>query len=215
MSYLSYLWSTYGGQIVQAFWQHLFLVGVSLIAGAVVAIPLGIYLTRNRKLSGPVIMVVSVIQTVPSLAFFALLLPILGIGSTPALIVLFLYSLLPILRNTYTGVNSVDPTLIDVAKGMGMTSWQRLMKVELPLSAPLIVAGLRLSTIYLVSWATVAALIGAGGFGNLIFAGIDNYNNDLIISGSVPTALMAFLAGLIFTGIRRLVTPVGMRGVRK
>ncbi|UOF88772.1 ABC transporter permease [Fodinisporobacter ferrooxydans] len=215
MSYLSYIWSTYGGQITQAFWQHLFLVGFSLVVGAVLSIPLGIYLTRSRKLSGPVISVLSIIQTIPSLAFFALLLPILGIGITPALIVLFLYSLLPIVRNTYTGVKSVDPELIDVAKGMGMTSWQRLIKVELPLSAPLIVAGLRLSTIYLVSWATVAALIGAGGFGNLIFAGIDNYNNDLILSGSVPTALMAFVAGLIFTFIRRLVTPAGLRGAKK
>lgn len=200
---------------MQALWQHLYLVGVSLVFGAAVAIPLGIYLTRKDRISGPIITVVSMVQTIPSLAFFALVIPVLGIGSFPALIILFLYSLLPILRNTYAGVKSVDPALIDIAKGMGMTSWQRLWKVEIPLSAPLIVAGLRLSTIYLVSWATVAALIGAGGFGNLIFAGIDNYNNDLIIAGSVPTALMAFVAGLLFTLIRRIVTPAGLRGVKR
>jgi len=215
VNYAQYIWSTYGGQITQALWQHLFLVGTSLAVGAVVAIPLGIWLSRHERAATPVLAVVSIIQTIPSLAFFALVLPILGIGSTPALIILFLYSLLPILRNTYAGIRSVDASLTDVAKGMGMTSWQRLTAVELPLSAPLIVAGLRLSTIYLVSWATVAALIGAGGFGNLIFAGIDNYNNDLIVSGSVPTALLAFMAGLLFTGIRRLVTPAGLSGVKK
>lgn len=214
MNYINYVWSTYGSQIQQALWQHLYLVGISLSCGVVVAIPLGIYLTRHTRLAVPVIATVSLIQTIPSLAFFVLILPLLGIGTEPALLILFLYSLMPIVRNTYAGLRSVDPSLVDVAKGMGMTSWQQLFLVELRLAAPVIVAGIRLSTIYLVSWATVASLIGAGGFGDLIFAGIDNYNNDLIIAGSVPTALLAFVAGLVFTVIRRLVTPSGLRGVR-
>ncbi len=211
MNYIGYLWSTYNSQIIQAMWQQIYLVGISLICGAVVSIPLGIYLSKHARLATWVITAVSILQTIPSLAFFAIVLPILGIGATPALIILFLYSLLPMLRNTYTGLRSVDPTLIDVAKGMGMTSIQRLIFVELRLAAPLVVAGIRLSTIYLVSWATMASLIGAGGFGDLIFAGIDNYNNDLIITGAVPTALMAFIASMIFTLIRRYVTPIGLR----
>ncbi len=211
MNYIGYLWSTYNSQIIQAMWQQIYLVGISLVCGAIVSIPLGIYLSKHTRLATWVITAVSILQTIPSLAFFAIILPILGIGATPALIVLFLYSLLPMLRNTYTGLRSVDPTLIDVAKGMGMTSFQRLIFVELRLAAPLIVAGIRLSTIYLVSWATMASLIGAGGFGDLIFAGIDNYNNDLIITGAVPTALMAFIASMIFTLIRRYVTPIGLR----
>jgi osmoprotectant transport system permease protein len=211
MNYIGYLWNTYNSQIIQAFWQQIYLVGISLVCGAIVSVPLGIYLSKHTRMATWVITFVSIIQTIPSLAFFAIVLPVLGIGATPALIILFLYSLLPMLRNTYTGLRSVDPTLIDVAKGMGMTSFQRLIFVELRLAAPLIVAGIRLSTIYLVSWATMASLIGAGGFGDLIFAGIDNYNNDLIISGAVPTALLAFIASLVFAAIRHYATPVGLR----
>ncbi|MCL6547369.1 MAG: ABC transporter permease [Alicyclobacillus sp.] len=214
MSYVSYLWSTYSSQIVPALWQHLYLVSVSLGLGTAVSVPLGIYLTRNARLATPVLAVTSIIQTIPSLAFFSIILPLTGIGTLPAFIVLFLYSLLPIMRNTYTGLKSVDPTFVDVAKGMGMNSLQRLALVELRLAAPAIVAGIRLSTIYLVSWATVASLIGAGGLGDLIFAGIDNYNNDLILAGAVPTAMLAFLAGFLFTVVRRLVTPAGLRGVK-
>lgn len=211
MSGLANFWSVYGSQILQALGQHLFLVGVALGLGIIVAVPLGIILTRFPRWSSPVIAVVSIIQTIPSLVFFALLIPFLGIGLQPALIVLGLYSLLPILRNTYVGLRSVDPALIDASRGQGMTSWEILYMVELPLTAPIIVAGIRLAAIYLVSWATIAALIGAGGLGDLIFSGIDSYDTTLLLAGAIPTALLALVVGFLFGRIRRLVTPRGLR----
>ncbi|HEX6554994.1 MAG TPA: ABC transporter permease [Ktedonobacteraceae bacterium] len=210
---MSDFWNTYGSQILQALGQHLYLVGVALLIGTVVAVPLGIILTRFPRWSSPIIAVVSIAQTVPSLVFFALLIPFLGIGVQPALTVLTLYSLLPILRNTYIGVRSVDPALIDASRGQGMTSWEILYMVELPLTAPIIVAGIRLSAIYLVSWATIASLIGAGGLGDLIFSGIDGYDTNLLLAGAIPTALLALILGFAFGQARRLVTPRGIRAV--
>jgi osmoprotectant transport system permease protein len=211
MSGIVDFWNTYGNQILPALVQHVILVGLALISGIIVAVPLGIILTRFPRWSSPIIAVVSVIQTVPSLVFFALLIPIIGIGVQPALLVLFLYSLLPILRNTYIGVRSVDPALLDASRGQGMTSWEILYMVELPLSAPIIVAGIRLAAIYLVSWATIAALIGAGGLGDLIFAGLDSEDTNLLMAGAIPTALLALIIGFVFGQVRRLVTPRGLR----
>src|SRR5437870_1968903 len=211
MSGLADFWNMYGSQIMQALGEHLYLVGLALLLGVIVAVPLGILLTRFPRWASPIISVVSVVQTIPSLVFFALLIPLLGIGLQPALLVLFLYSLLPILRNTYIGLRSVDPSLIDASRGQGMTSWEILYMVELPLSAPIIVAGIRLSAIYLVSWATIAALIGAGGLGDLIFSGIDSYNTNLLLAGAIPTALLALIVGFVFGQVRRLVTPRGLR----
>jgi osmoprotectant transport system permease protein len=208
---MSDFWNAYGSQILQALGQHLYLVGVALLLGIIVAVPLGILLTRFARWAAPVITLVSIVQTIPSLVFFALLIPILGIGVQPALLVLFLYSLLPILRNTYIGVLSVDPSLIDASRGQGMTSWEILYMVELPLSAPIIVSGIRLSAIYLVSWATIASLIGAGGLGDLIFSGIDSYDTNLLLAGAIPTALLALIIGFVFGQVRRLVTPRGLR----
>jgi osmoprotectant transport system permease protein len=211
---MSEFWNTYGRQILQALGQHLYLVGVALGLGIIVAVPLGILLTRFPRWAAPIIAVVSVVQTIPSLVFFALLIPIPiigGIGLGPALLVLSLYSLLPILRNTYVGVRSVDPALLDASRGQGMTSWEILYMVELPLSAPIIVAGIRLAAIYLVSWATIAALIGAGGLGGLIFSGIDSEDTTLLLAGAIPTALLALVIGFVFGQVRRLVTPRGLR----
>ena len=208
---MSDFWNSYGSQILPALGQHLYLVGLALVLGAIVAVPLGILLTRIPRWAAPIIAVVSIVQTIPSLVFFALLIPFLGIGVQPALLVLFLYSLLPILRNTYIGVRSVDPALIDASRGQGMTSWEILYMVELPLSAPIIVAGIRLAAIYLVSWATLASLIGAGGLGDLIFSGIDSYNTNLMLAGAIPTALLALVLGFVFGQVRRLVTPRGLR----
>lgn len=186
MSWLTDFWNSYGSLILQDLGPHLFMVGVALLIGIVVAVPLGILLTRFPRQASPVIGVVSVFQTIPSLVFFALLLPWLGIGLTPALTVLSLYSLLPILRNTYIGVRSVDPSLIDAARGQGMTEWEILTMVELPLTAPVIVTGIRLAAVYLVSWATLASLIGAGGLGDLIFSGIDSLSTERLLAGLFP-----------------------------
>src|SRR5260370_14091068 len=211
MSGLENVWSVDGSQIMQALGQHLFLVGVALGLGIIVAVPLGIILTRFPRWSSPVIAVVSIVQTILSLVFFALLIPFLGIGVQPALIVLGLYSLLPILRNTYVGLRSVDPALIDASRGQGVTSWEILYMVEVPLTAPIIVAGIRLAALYLVSSATIAALIGAGGLGDLIFSGLDSEDANLLMAGAIPTALLALILGFGFGQIRRLVTPRGLR----
>jgi osmoprotectant transport system permease protein len=208
---MSDFWNAYGSQILVALGQHLYLVGLSLVLGTVVAVPLGILLTRFPRWASPIISVVSIVQTIPSLVFFALLVPLIGIGAQPALLVLFLYSLLPIVRNTYIGVRSVDPALIDASRGQGMTAWEILFMVELPLSGPIIVAGIRLAAIYLVSWATIAALIGAGGLGDLIFSGIDSEDTNLLMAGAIPTALLALIVGFVFGQVRRLVTPRGLR----
>ena len=211
MSWLVDFWNNYGSQVLQALGPHLLMVGVALLVGVLVAVPLGILLTRFPRQAAPVIAVVSVFQTIPSLVFFALLIPLLGIGLEPALVALSLYSLLPILRNTYVGMRSVDPSLIDAARGQGMTSWEILYMVELPLTAPVIVTGIRLSAIYLVSWATLAALIGAGGLGDLIFSGIDSETTGLLLAGAIPTALLALIIGFLFGLLRRLVTPRGLK----
>jgi osmoprotectant transport system permease protein len=208
---MSDFWNAYGNQILVALGQHLYLVGLSLVLGVVVAVPLGILLTRFPRWSSPIISVVSIVQTIPSLVFFALLVPLIGIGLRPALLVLFLYSLLPIARNTYVGVRSVDPALIDASRGQGMTSWEILSMVELPLSAPIIVAGIRLAAIYLVSWATIASLIGAGGLGDLIFSGIDSEDTNLLMAGAIPAALLALTIGFVFGYVRRLITPRGLK----
>lgn len=208
---MSDFWSSYGSQILTGLGQHLYLVGLALALGIIVAIPLSILLTRFPRWAAPIITVVSVVQTIPSLVFFALLVPLIGIGVQPALLVLFLYSLLPIVRNTYIGVRSVDPALIDASRGQGMTSWEILYQVELPLSAPIIIAGIRLAAVYLVSWATIAALIGAGGLGDLIFAGLDSENTNLLLAGAIPAALLALVVGFVFGRARHLVTPRGLR----
>ncbi|WP_373323989.1 ABC transporter permease [Dictyobacter formicarum] len=204
-------WSMYGSQIIEAIGPHLYMTGIALVLGIVVALPLGIILTRFPRFAAPVITAVSVFQTIPSLVFFALVIPFLGIGTQPAIAVLCLYSLLPILRNTYIGLRSVDASLIDAARGQGMTSWEILTMVELPLAAPIIVTGIRLAATYLVSWATLAALIGAGGLGNLIFAGISSYDPNMLMAGAIPAAVLALVIGFIFGLVRRLVTPRGLK----
>jgi osmoprotectant transport system permease protein len=211
MNVLADFWNAYGSQILDALGAHLFITGVSLGVGILIAVPLGILLTRYPRWAAPVIAVVSIFQTIPSLVFFAFVLPFLGIGTRPALIILSLYALLPILRNTYIGLRSVDATMIDAARGQGMTSWEILYMVELPLAAPIIVTGIRLSAVYLVSWTTIAALIGAGGLGELIFSGIDSYNVSLLLAGAIPAALLALVVGFLFGFVRRLVTPRGLR----
>ena len=191
--------------------RHIELVFTAALIGTLIALPLGIVLSRRPKVAEPVITVVGMIQTVPSLALLAIVLPILGIGFRPAVAALALYALLPILRNTYAGLRSVRPEVVDCAIAMGMSPRQSLWRVQMPLAVPVIIAGIRLSTVYLVSWAVLASLIGAGGLGNLIFEGMSTYDVGLIIAGAVPAALMAVLLGLLFTALERWLTPQGLR----
>jgi osmoprotectant transport system permease protein len=164
------------------------------LLAAAIGLPLGVLLTRRERLARPVIGFANVVQTVPSLALFGLLLPVPWLGeNAPRLAILALtgYALLPILRNTYAGIRSVDPALVDVANAMGMTGGQRLLKVELPLAGSVILAGLRTATVTCVGVATIAAAIGAGGLGELIFRGVASVDNGLVLAGAVPAALLA------------------------
>ena len=179
------------------FLQHLFLVVVATGIAVALGVPLGLLLTRRPRLARPVIGFASVMQTVPSLALFGFLIPIPllgGIGARTAIVALVLYALLPILRNTYTGILAVDPAVVEAGRGMGMTDWQRLHIVEIPLALPTILAGVRIATVVSVGVATIAAAVGAGGLGDYIFRGLSTLDNRLILAGAVPAALLAILA---------------------
>ena len=187
----------HGAEIGRLTFEHLWLTGFALILAVGIGVPLGIWLTRHERAAKPVIAVANVIQTIPSLALFGLLLPVPWLGENAArlaILALTGYALLPILRNTYAGIRSVDPALVDVAQAMGMTGQQRLWKVELPLGASVILAGVRTATVTCVGVATIAAAIGAGGLGELIFRGVASVDNGLVLAGAVPAALLALIA---------------------
>jgi len=174
--------------------EHLGLVGLSVLIAIAVGVPLGIAITRRTSLRGPVLAVANVFQTVPSLALFGFLIPLPllgGIGARSAVVALVAYALLPIIRNTYTGISEVDPGVKDAALGMGMTDGELLRMVELPLAAPMILAGIRIATVIGVGIATIAAAIGAGGLGVFIFQGLARVDTTTIMAGALPAALMA------------------------
>jgi osmoprotectant transport system permease protein len=188
---------SHGWEIGRLTFEHLWLTLSAMLLAVAIGLPVGIWLSRHRRFAGPVIGFANVVQTVPSLALFGLLLPVPWLGENAArlaILALTGYALLPILRNTYAGIGSVDEALVDVANAMGMTSWQRLIKVELPISASVILAGLRTATVTCVGVATIAAAIGAGGLGELIFRGVASVDNGLVLAGAIPAALLALVA---------------------
>lgn len=189
--------------------EHLHLTGLSVGLAIVVGVPLGIMLTRCRRLARWVLGGINIIQTVPSLALLGFLLPlplIGGIGTKPAIVALFLYSLLAIVRNTYTGIDQVDPDIKETGRGMGMTEWQILLMVEVPLSLPMIMAGIRISTVICVGIATLCAAIGAGGLGQFIFRGISMVNNAMILAGAIPSAILALMFDFLFSRLEIFLT---------
>ncbi|ALC80823.1 ABC transporter permease/substrate-binding protein [Bacillus gobiensis] len=198
-------------QLASALIEHIQISFVSLLLAILISIPLGIFLTRKDKLAEPIIGVTAVLQTIPSLALLGLLIPLAGIGKIPAVIALTIYALLPILRNTYTGIKEVDPSLIEAAKGMGMNSRKRLSKVEIPLAFPVIMAGVRTAMVLIIGTATLAALIGAGGLGDIILLGIDRNDNGLILIGAVPAAVLAILFDLLLRLIERASSKTTIR----
>jgi osmoprotectant transport system permease protein len=189
--------SQYGSEIATLTLEHLWLTGGAMLFATAVSVPLGIWLTRKPGLANPIIGIANVLQTIPSLAMFGFLLPLPWLGERAAriaIIALTAYALLPILRNTYTGIRGIDPTLIEVARAIGLTNTQRLFKIELPLSASFIFAGLRTATVTCIGIATIAAAVGAGGLGELIFRGVASVDNRLVLAGAVPAALLALIA---------------------
>ncbi|WP_125705197.1 ABC transporter permease [Lacticaseibacillus daqingensis] len=208
-------WTQHGPELLVKTWEQLYISAVAMGLGTLVAVPLGIALTRFPRTAKVVIGLASMLQTVPSLALLALMIPLFGIGKLPAIIALFIYSLLPILRNTYIGMQGVDPVLTDAAKGMGMTPLQSILRVELPMAMPVIMAGIRLSAVYVIAWATLASYIGAGGLGDLIFNGLNLFQPDLIIGGTIPVTLLALVTDWLLGRLEKRLTPVTEREGRR
>jgi osmoprotectant transport system permease protein len=191
--------------------RHLQLVAVSLLAAILFGIPLGVLATRSAALAGTILSLAGLLQTVPSLALLAVLIPLLGIGVAPALVALFLYSLLPIVRNTYVGLTTIPPPLAEAAAAIGLSPRAQLLRVRLPMASPAIMAGIKTSAVINVGTATLAALIGAGGLGEPILSGIQLRQTGLILQGAVPAALLALLVERAFDLLDRLVIPRGLR----
>ncbi len=184
--------------------QHIGLTFISLIIAVLIGLPLGIFIARKQKLSGPVLGVAGILQTIPSIALLGFMIPLLGIGAKPAIVALLLYALLPIIRNTYTGITGVDASVKEAAEAMGMSQWQILFKVELPLAMPVILAGIRTATVINVGVATLASYIAAGGLGEFIFGGISLNNTNMILAGAIPAALLAILFDFLLSLLQHL-----------
>lgn len=210
MSFLEYV-RTGWPDILTAFSVHIRISGISILIAIVLAVPLGIYLTRHERAAKPVLSVAGVIQTIPGLVMLGIGLLLFGLGQFPSIIVLVAYAILPLLQNTYTGIHEVDDLYVEAARGIGMSDFQVLMQVEIPLALPAIVAGIRLSTVYVISWATLAALIGAGGLGDLIWTGLSTYNTNMILAGAIPASLLAVVSGFLIDAVQKAVTPRGLK----
>ncbi|MEK4847557.1 ABC transporter permease [Bacillus sp. FSL W8-0183] len=204
-----------GGELLTKMWEHLYISLIAVVLGIIVAVPLGVILTRMKRGAGFVIGVVNIFQTLPSLAILAFFIPILGVGKIPAIVALFFYSVLPILRNTYAGVQGVNKNLLESGKGIGMTTWEQIRLVELPLAAPVIMAGVRTSTIYLIGWTTLAAFIGGGGLGDYILIGLQLYQPEYIIAGAIPVTILAVIIDLTLMKLEKKVTPEGLKGLKE
>ena len=187
--------------------EHLFIASVSLFFGILVAVPIGILLTRSKTAAKIVMAIASVLQTVPSFALLALMIPIFGVGKKPAIVSLFIYSLLPILRNTYLGIAGVNENLIDAARGMGMTKSQILFKVQIPMATPVMMSGIRLSAVYVLAWTTLASYVGAGGLGDFIFNGLTNAIMPMVVWGTIPVTLMAIIVDFLFGILEEKLSP--------
>ena len=197
-------------EVLELTLEHLWLVGVSTVLAVLIGIPLGILITRWPALNKPVLGGANVIQTIPSLALFGFLLPAPWIGARAdrlAILALTLYALLPLIRNTFTGIKGVDPAIIEAGRGMGMTDRQLLFQVELPLALSVIIAGVRVAAVISVGLATIAAAIGAGGLGEYIFRGLAMVNDSVILAGAIPAAVMALLADVSLGWLEKRLSP--------
>ena len=203
-------------QVLQLTWQHIMLVGVAVGLAIIVGVPLGILMTRFPAVAGPLQASATVLLTIPSIALFGLLLPFYsrfgqGLGPLPAITAVFLYSLLPIMRNTYLALTNVEPGIREAARGIGMTFGQRLRMVELPIAVPVILAGVRTAVVMNIGAMTIAATIGAGGLGVLILTSISRSDMSMLLVGAVLVSLLAIIADLLLQTLQRALTPEGLR----
>lgn len=197
------------GAVMSLFVEHFLISIYGVLIGAVVGIPIGIWIARHKKLVGPVIAIANIIQTVPAIALLAMLMLALGLGKTTVIVTVFLYSLLPIIKNTYTGIKSVEDHIIDAGKGMGMTKRQLLTMVELPLSLSVIIAGIRIALVIAIGVTAIGSFIGAPSLGDIIIRGTNaTGGQSIILAGAIPTALMAILADILLGLIERRLDPL-------
>ncbi len=206
MSDLISYYAGHSDMVFTALKEHVLISLTAVFFGFLVAFPAGIFLTKHSKAASVVLGFFGAVNTIPSIVLLGVAMVIMGIGFLPATTVLFIYSLLPIMRNTYTGIKGVDEKYIKAAKGMGMSRMQRMTKIQIPLALPVIIAGVRLSSIYIISWATLSAFIGAGGLGDLIWMGLQSYNFNLVLCGAIPATLLAFAASLVLTFAEKLAS---------
>lgn len=200
-----------GGILVNKTFEHLYISVVALLLAMIVAIPLGILLSKREKLSKISLTVAGILQTIPTLAILALMIPLFGVGKTTAIIALFIYVLLPILNNTIVGVQNIDSNVKEAGRSMGMTNFQLMKNVELPLALPMILSGIRLSSVYVISWAALASYVGAGGLGDLIFNGLALYEPMMIIVGTILVTVLALIVDLILAQIEKWIVPKGLK----
>lgn len=191
-------------ELLQTLFEHIQISFIALLIATLIAIPIGIWLTRHTKIAEPIINIAAIMQTIPSLALLGLMIPFFGIGRVPAIIALVIYALLPILRNTYTGIKEVDPSLKEAAQGVGMNTYRQLKNVEIPIAMPVIMAGIRTAMVLIIGTATLAAFIGAGGLGDLILVGIDRNNMNILLLGAIPAALLALLFDFVLKRMEKL-----------
>ncbi|MBF2215710.1 ABC transporter permease [Staphylococcus haemolyticus] len=199
------------GMLLNKTVEHLYISIMALILAMIVAIPLGILLSKKEKLSKVSLTIAGILQTIPTLAILALMIPLFGVGKVTAIIALFIYVLLPILNNTIVGVQNIDCNIVEAGRSMGMTNFQLMKDIELPLALPMVLSGIRLSSVYVISWAALASYVGAGGLGDLIFNGLALYEPEMIIVGTILVTLLALIVDLILAQIEKWIIPKGLK----
>ena len=214
MEFLSYLTEN-SSQIISLLLEHIELTLLSVVLSIIIGIPVGILISYVKKLGKPILGLTNIIQAIPSMALLGFMIPILGIGMVPAIVMVILYSLLPIIKNTYTGIKNINEQTIEAATGIGLTKWQILTKVQIPLAFPVIMAGIRISAVSAVGLMTLAAFVGAGGLGYLVYAGIRTVNNSQILAGAIPACLLALLIDYIMSIIETLSIKQNRRNISK
>lgn len=206
---------THQEELVTLIIEHIKLTAISVGLAILIGVPLGILISYIKKASKPILSVANVVQAIPSMALLGFMIPFLGIGSIPAVVAVVLYSLLPIIKNTYTGIDNINPQTLEAAKGIGLTPLQVLTKVQIPLALPVIMAGVRIASVTAVGLMTMAAFIGAGGLGSLVFAGIRTANNNQILAGAIPACILALVVDYFIGLVEKLVTPISLQKDKK
>ncbi|MCR1898960.1 ABC transporter permease subunit [Irregularibacter muris] len=213
MAFLSYFINNIQ-QVISLTTEHIILTAIAVGLAVLIGVPLGIFISYFQKASRAVVGATNIVQAIPSMALLGLIIPLLGIGSVPSVVIVILYSLLPIVKNTYTGITSINEDTLESAKAIGLTRSQVLIKVQIPLALPVIMAGVRISAVTAVGLMTMAAFIGAGGLGFLIFSGISTVNTHQILAGAIPACILALLVDFIFGLIEKLVTPISLQNTK-